>query len=434
LDKSPNATEAIWIVTEEISGREMKTMRKWKYRQHWLKGWPELAGYLRFDLPRFAYGGNLTSDEVPVFSFHRTTSNQLHPLLEHLHRNQYVTVTLDQLADHLARKKLCPPKSVLLTFDDGWASSWMVATPLLKIYGMKATVFVPPAVIKNAASPRRTLDDGITASDAAHEESTLDKCLITWQEICAMQQSGVWDIQSHTLTHGRVWSSDRVLTFHHPSSNHKVLARVPATLLVDDSPQGQISGSLSLGLPLHDDSPRMDVSRRFVPHSEEKLHMAEFVRCHDGPAFFAHSGWKKVLFRTLSDFRKDRPGHWETEEESRAAIRNELLEARRLIESRTGRPVRHLLFPWERGNRLAVEIARETGHLTALFGVIRGRRTNRSGNDPLRIPRLSWKFIPLLPGKGRQGVLANLSSRFRRRLNPNIVSGPPPSQIRDRAE
>ena len=426
--------ETTWIVTDEILGRGMKAMRKLRLRQHLLKGWPELAGYLRFDLPRFAYGGNLSSDEIPVFSFHRTTSNQLRPLLEHLHRNQYVTVTLDQLADHLAGKNLCPPKSIALTFDDGWASSWMVATPLLKGYGMKATVFIPPAVIKDAAAARRTLDDGITDSDAAHEESVLDKCLITWPEIGAMQQSGVWDIQSHTLTHGRVWNSDRVLAFHHPCSNHKVLAKVPATLLVDDSPQGQISGSLSLGLPLHDDSPRMDVTRRFVPDSEEKLHMAEFVRCHGGPTFFARSGWERELLRTISEFRKDRPGHWETEEESRTAIRNELLEARHLIESKTGGPVRHLLFPWERGNRLAVEVARETGHLTALFGVIHGRRTNRPGNDPLGIPRLSWKFIPLLPGEGRQSVLANVSNRFRRRLIPNIAGRLPTSQIRDREE
>jgi peptidoglycan/xylan/chitin deacetylase (PgdA/CDA1 family) len=412
----------------------MKAIRKWRLRQNWIKGWPELAGYLRFDLPRFAYGGNLGADEIPVFSFHRTTSNQLRPLLEHLHRNQYITVTLDQFADHLVGRNLCPPKSIVLTFDDGWASSWMVATPLLKEFGMKATVFIPPAVIKDAAYPRSTLDDGSTTSDVAREESTLDKSLITWPEIGAMQKSGAWDIQNHTLTHGRVWNTDRVLGFHHPSSNHKVLARVPATLLVDDSPQGQISGSLSLGLPLHDDSPRMDVARRFVPDTEEKLHMAEFVRCHGDLKFFTRSGWEKELFRTLSDFRKDRPGHWETEEECCTAIRNELLEARRLIESRTGHPVRHLLFPWERGNSLAVQIAKETGHFTALFGVIRGRRTNRPGNDPLGIPRLSWKFIPLLPGEGRQGVLDNLSSRFRRRLNPSIVSGPPLSQTRDRPE
>ncbi|VUX55660.1 putative Polysaccharide deacetylase [uncultured Woeseiaceae bacterium] len=412
----------------------MKMARAFNIRQHWLMGWPELAGFLRIDLPRFTYGGELGNDEIPVFSFHRTTPDQLRPLLEHLQRNEYVSVTLDQLTDHLTGARLCPPKSMVLTFDDGWASAWMVATPLLREFGMKAALFIPPALMKNAATPRPTLDDGITGSAAINEDSDIENYLVTWPEICAMQKSGVWEIQSHTLTHGCVWNTDQVQDFYHPRTNHKVLMNVPGTLLVDNSPQGQVYGALSLGLPLHDDSPRMDVTRRFVPDPEEKLHMAEYVRCRGGPAFFTRSSWKRELFRILFDFRKLRPGNWETEEECRAAIRNELVEARRLIESKTRRPVRHLLFPWERGNRLAVEIARGTGHHTALFGVVRGRRANRPGDDPFAIPRLSWKFIPLLPGEGRQRITANLLSRFRRRLRSAAMSDRPTANVRDISE
>jgi peptidoglycan/xylan/chitin deacetylase (PgdA/CDA1 family) len=310
----------------------------------------------------------------------------------------------------------------------------MVATPLLRKFGMKAALFIPPGLIRNAASPRPTLNDGLTACVTTNEDYNFEKCLVTWPEICAMQQSGVWEIQSHTLTHGRVWNTDRVRDFYHPRSDHNVLTKGPATLLVDDSPQGQFNGLLSLGLPLHDDSPRMDTTRRFVPDPEEKLHMAEYVHRQGGTAFFDRSGWEKKLLQTISDFRQSRPGHWETEEESRAAIHKELLEARHLIESKTDRPVRHLLFPWEQGSRSAVEIASETGHHTALFGVIRGRRTNCPGDDLFAVPRLSWKFIPLLPGEGRQRITTNLLARFAHRLRPGAKSGPPAANARDISE
>lgn len=409
-------------------------MRNLTVGKNWKQGWPELAGLLRFDLPRFTYGKELGEDEIPVFSFHKTDPRQLRYLLEHLSRNRYATITLDQLADHLSEKCLCANKSVVLTFDDGWASAWMVATPLLKRFRMRATVFIPPALIKDAPSARRTLDDGLAESAAVDQESVLDTCLITWPEICAMQQSGVWDIQSHTLTHGRVWDSDKVRDFCHPQAKHDVLTMGPSTLLVDDSPEGRFTAPPYLGLPLYGASPRMDAARRFVPHPDEKRHLADYVKNRGGTAFFGNPGWEKQLFQTLYDFRKAWPGHWETEEECRAAIRNELLEARRLIELKTGHSVHHLLFPWERGNSLAVEIARETGHRTALFGVVRGRRTNRPGNDPFKIPRLSWKFIPLLPGNGRQRLATNLLARVRRRLRPGSMRGPQTTNEQDTKE
>ena len=40
--------------------------------------------------------------------------------------------------------KNIPEKSIVLTFDDGYADIWIYAYPLLKKYGMCGTVFINP--------------------------------------------------------------------------------------------------------------------------------------------------------------------------------------------------------------------------------------------------------------------------------------------------
>lgn len=68
-----------------------------------------------------------------------------------------------------------PKKCVLLTFDDGYESNYTLAQPILQEYGAKAAVAVIVSRIGNEAG------------------------FLTWDECRAMEQSGVWEIGSHTF-------------------------------------------------------------------------------------------------------------------------------------------------------------------------------------------------------------------------------------------
>ena len=96
--------------------------------------------------------------------------------MEYLSSHGYVTITPDELYSGLNGELELPKKPVLITFDDGYADNYTNAFPILKYYGMRATVFVIPAFVGKY------------------------KNYLTWEEMREMQDSGI-SIQSHTLNH-----------------------------------------------------------------------------------------------------------------------------------------------------------------------------------------------------------------------------------------
>lgn len=67
--------------------------------------------------------------------------NEFEEQLKYLKKHHYKTLSLDEFYDYYKGKKKIPRKSVLITMDDGYQSNYDLAFPLLKKYGMKATVF-----------------------------------------------------------------------------------------------------------------------------------------------------------------------------------------------------------------------------------------------------------------------------------------------------
>ncbi|ERI08707.1 polysaccharide deacetylase [Aneurinibacillus aneurinilyticus ATCC 12856] len=58
-----------------------------------------------------------------------------------LHDNGYTTITLQELEQFINKKISLPPKSVMITFDDGYLSNFKYAYPVLKKYHYKAVIF-----------------------------------------------------------------------------------------------------------------------------------------------------------------------------------------------------------------------------------------------------------------------------------------------------
>jgi peptidoglycan/xylan/chitin deacetylase (PgdA/CDA1 family) len=62
--------------------------------------------------------------------------------LQYLKDAEYRVIALDDLLDYLARGQPLPEKSVILTFDDGYADNYTYAFPLLRKYGMIGHFFI----------------------------------------------------------------------------------------------------------------------------------------------------------------------------------------------------------------------------------------------------------------------------------------------------
>ena len=62
----------------------------------------------------------------------------------YLHDEGYTTITLEELLACRDKGRPLPPKPIIVTFDDGFMSTYVHAFPILKQYGMTATIFVNP--------------------------------------------------------------------------------------------------------------------------------------------------------------------------------------------------------------------------------------------------------------------------------------------------
>ncbi len=93
-------------------------------------------------------------------------------------------------------------KPVILTFDDGYEDNYTELFPLLKKYGVKATIFV-------------------IAKSPSNEEH-----MATEQQIREMSTSGLVSIQSHTYTHAYLDELDYESTKYEMAQSKKIITRI----------------------------------------------------------------------------------------------------------------------------------------------------------------------------------------------------------------
>ena len=122
---------------------------------------------------------------IPILCYHRfgsrpsqlaVTPAAFEAQMDYLARNGYHVLPLSRVTGFFERGEPIPRKSVVLTIDDGFRSTYDVAFPILKKYGFQATVFL--------------YSDFVGAPDA-----------LTWSQMKEMEASGLVSIQPHSKTH-----------------------------------------------------------------------------------------------------------------------------------------------------------------------------------------------------------------------------------------
>jgi peptidoglycan/xylan/chitin deacetylase (PgdA/CDA1 family) len=175
---------------------------------------------------------------VPVLMYHHVCP---HPGLvtvspetfeEHmayLARKQYRALAADEFLEFLQGQRALDSRSVLITFDDGYLDNYVYAWPILKRYGLKATIFAITSLVGEGAARTYLGAAKVLPATPAHRackaavaEGRADEVMLRWSEIEAMEASGAVEVHSHTHTHVR-W--DQL----HPDESQR-LAAVAADL------------------------------------------------------------------------------------------------------------------------------------------------------------------------------------------------------------
>lgn len=136
---------------------------------------------------------------IPVLVYHNfnptvpgsmnLTPERFKEQMQWIKDNNFTVIPLNQLVSYLQGKiNSLPPKPVVITADDGWESQYKYMVPIVHQYHYPVTLFIYPGTI----------------SQGSHT--------MTWAQLTELQQTGEFDIQSHTLTHPNFKQEQRRLS------------------------------------------------------------------------------------------------------------------------------------------------------------------------------------------------------------------------------
>jgi peptidoglycan/xylan/chitin deacetylase (PgdA/CDA1 family) len=391
---------------------------------------------------------------VPIVAYHSIADDHDHLLehlslsvdvferqLRHLHRTGFVTTTLHDVVRFLKGEKELPRKSIVLTFDDGYLDNWVFAFPLLKKYGMKATIFIATDFVDPTPACRPNLDD-VWAGRVPRKD--LDWWgHLSWAELREMTASGLVDVQSHTRTHAWHFVSDRIIDFHHPGDDYYWLYwnRFPEkkhAWLSED-----FRKPVPWGTPVYEFDQTL-LRRRYFEDPSLTEALTRYVADRGGEAFFSRSAWREELEGVAAARRAAHgdAGRLESEEEYQERLSDELAGSKAILEEGLQKPVDFLCWPCGDYSPALQQLALANGyHATVNVAKV----TNAPGDDPGELRRIVfgqdyrgplkssliyWHFVgnvntrsgnvlafPIAPAARRLMMLGRLFQRLTARRN-----------------
>ena len=381
------------------------------FERSWEKNGSEIFALCSGTLNRFLSGRNSDNAEssIPVFVFHSVEPQRFERQLQFLSNNGYTTLNAGSLLEVLRGDSGGSDKRVVLTFDDATGSFWATAYPLLKKYGFQGIVFVIPGLVPENSRLYPNLDD-VWAGRANEEEILRREAiqpLCTWAELEAMHQSSIVDIQSHSMTHSRIFITSYVVDFLHPGFDTDSYGNVaiPVTQLDSSSTPNR---PLRLGQPIYQSASRLGANPRYLENINLSEKMIAYVNERGGVNFFEHSGWRKNLEKYYQQLRKTyhSEARFESTKDRETAIRREMLGAKNLLEEKLpGIKIQHFCYPWYQGSSFSDAMAFEAGYRVVYYGFEVSPSQDTVGkNFPIKVPRIPDDFLCCLPGKGSESV------------------------------
>lgn len=219
---------------------------------------------------------------------------------------------------------------IVLTFDDGFKDNLTVARPILEKYHAHATIFVNPAFF----------------SDTSDDDS--DWGFMTWDEVKAAENSGIFDVQAHTMTHEFIFVSDKIVDYYTPDKFEKYYWI--AWMLFPESPRKWDSDAYSYrdriptGYPIFEYGRRI-AQKKFVP---DQQYVDYIIKS------FEENGRLVQVYDGIH-------GVFEKDEEYKDYITWEIEECKKVLEKVLGKTITTICFPGGGYNDFALDLAKKSG-------------------------------------------------------------------------
>ena len=220
---------------------------------------------------------------------------------------------------------------VVLTFDDGFKDNLTVAKPILEKYHAHATIFVNPDYVSETSDPDS------------------DWGFMTWEEVLEAENSGVFDIQAHTMTHEFIFISDKIIDYYTPEKFDKYYWL--AWMLFPDSPRKwngnayDYRDKIPTGYPIFEYGRRI-AHRKFIPDSKYIAYCIETY----GKEKNDDNQYKGIY------------GEFESQNDYQKYIQWEIQECKRILEEKLAKSIITLCFPGGGYNDQALDITKACGY------------------------------------------------------------------------
>lgn len=304
----------------------------------------------------------------------------------------YRSLFLDELRYKQEKGVTGRAREVVLTFDDGYLDNWVFAYPLLKREGWCGTIYVNPEFIDPSEEPRLTLED-VWQGKCQLNDLTVHGFL-NRAELRLLQESGVMQIGSHSMSHTWYPTTDMIEDFHRPDLDTPWLswnAQPVQKFAYLTNDQREL---VPYGHPIHTHGRSLGI-RQYLPDPKLAANAIEWVRHNGGTNVFQRPDWSSVLREAVAPYIGT--GRLETDSEMMARFRSEIFDSKSILEEILGVDIPHFCWP---GGAYCAEswpLAEQAGHQTIC--VARNDTVRWQSDDPSLVRRIGSSDFVTWQGK-----------------------------------
>lgn len=307
---------------------------------------------------------------TPIFLYHQVNPvSNVSPELfeEHLKTIKKLNMNSLTMTEYFLNK---PKKnSILVTFDDGYYDNFKYVFPLLKKYGIKATIFLNTLYIDEKRKKEPDIKLNYDANFEAIKNylsfrNAYSDQYLTWEEIKEMYDSGLIDFQAHSHKHMAMFTDSKINSFSIKEEMDYTDLYLYENLdnnLPIFPKRGEYTGKALIikkdFFVLFKDF--FEKNLKNINNKKEKLKIAQnFIDTHN--SYFSY----------------------ETEDEYKKRIKDEFLTNKNLIENNLKNKVLFFCWPWGHRSNETVAVLKEIG--------VQGFISTKKGTNSLKP---NWNMI-----------------------------------------
>lgn len=282
----------------------------------------------------------------------------------HLYQQNYHTLFLSEWYNYnlINKNSKRNNKTVLLTFDDGYLDNWVFVFPILKKYRLKGTIFINPDFIDINHSELRP-----QYHQQKFDYNSKNNILgfLNWNEIFEMENSQFIDIQNHSMSHNKYFSSPVLKCFLDKSNVNS-----HDWLLWNENPEKKqnymyhnMFSYFDEGKPILENGRSLGIRRYFHNMDLHKIIIDKYnyLKNKDkGDKAKIENELREEYYQLITESKYQ--GRYETDEEMMNRYYYELSDSKKILEDKLNKNIEFLCWPGGSYNDISLFISKKLGY------------------------------------------------------------------------